>query len=362
MAKKCKVCKKDDEYFCDICELEDYVVNDVTGACVEKIESIPAITWKDIFRLEMNSEKEVNGKTINGPKLNLRGITNSQINSGHAFIIYLIFKIKQPLRVRNLENSNDTIVIKAICEITKEVEENKEGNVVDYECIGDANKTDLSNYTLQEINPGNDETTSNSNLEELIASKNLVQLDNNPTVEFTMDEIKNFTSSDYNFNFKIGGKIDDNLTEGEINEKFKMNEINEASDCTFIIGNNKKANLNCKLNLEKYKEIQFVTFNTTKIPYKNECNISFVNLSKVYLINDIYEDVLITNRFYPKKDNKKINTGVIIGIILGAVIIVILSLIITYIYLKRRKKNNISKDLNIQKSRHINSTDNLNSV
>ena len=66
---------------------------------MKKTESVPVITWKDIFRLEMNSQKEINGKTIKGPKLNLRGITNSQINTGHAFIIYLIFKIKQPLMV-----------------------------------------------------------------------------------------------------------------------------------------------------------------------------------------------------------------------------------------------------------------------
>ena len=238
--------------------------------------------------------------------------------------------------------------------------------MVDYECIGDANETDLSNFTLNDINTGNDETTSNSNLEELVASKNLVQLDNNPTVEFTMNEIKNYTSNEYIFDFKIEGKIDDNnLNEGEINSKFKMNEINETSDCTFIIGNDKKADLNCKLNIEKHKEIQFLTFNTTKIPYKNECNISFANLSKVYLINDKFEDDLITNKLYTKKDKRKNKTGLIVASIVVAIIIVILSLVITYICWKRKNNNNISKDLNIQNIKghiHNKTSDNLNII
>ena len=44
-----------------------------------------------------------------------------------------------------------------------------------------------------------------------------------------------------------------------------MNEINESSKCIFIIEKDKKANLNCRLNIEKYKEIKLLTFNTTKI-------------------------------------------------------------------------------------------------
>ena len=32
-----------------------------------------------------------------------------------------------------------------------------------------------------------------------------------------------------------------------------MNEINEPSNCTFIIKKDKKANLDCALNIEKYK-------------------------------------------------------------------------------------------------------------
>jgi hypothetical protein len=175
MAKNCKMCKSDDNYFCEICENEKDVVNEITGACMEKIESVPDITWKDIFRLELNSEKEINGKTIKGPKLNLRGETNSQINSGHAFIIYLIFKLKQPLIIRNLQGVEDTIRIKAICEIIKGVEESQnEMNIVDYECIGDSQDIDLNSFVLDNIEVGEDDT---SNLKQLASTKNLLEIE-----------------------------------------------------------------------------------------------------------------------------------------------------------------------------------------
>ena len=94
---------------------------------------IPSITWKDIFRLELNSEKEINGRNIHGPKLYLRGITNSQINTGHAFLIYLTFKLRQTRYIRNLE---ETTKIEAICEVVNEVEETKnDTNIVEYTFI-----------------------------------------------------------------------------------------------------------------------------------------------------------------------------------------------------------------------------------
>ena len=126
-------CKSEDNYFCESCLVSDYIVNSLTGSCMKKTENVPAITWKDIFRLDLNSEKEINGRTIHGPTLRLRGITNSQINSHHAFLIYLIFKLKQPIALRNLE---ETVELGAICEIMDDVEENKnDTNIVDYECI-----------------------------------------------------------------------------------------------------------------------------------------------------------------------------------------------------------------------------------
>lgn len=299
-----------------------------------KIESVPAITWKDIFRLELNSEKEINGKTIKGPKLNLRGETNSQINSGHAFIIYLIFKLKQPLIIRNLQGDEDTIRIKAICEITKGVEESQnEKNIVDYECIGDNQDIDLKDFVLDNIEVGDDDS---SNLKQLASTKNLLEIENGPTIEFKMDVIKNQTSNNYNFDFTLKGKVDDNNLENtEIKEKFKMNEIDEQSDCTFRVGQQRNANLNCKLNIKEYQDIKTLSFNTTKIEYNNEYNISFLNLDEVYLINEPESE--------SDSDNNKI--GLIIGIVVGIVAAMAISAVIVYFCLKRKKVDNTDESV-----------------
>jgi len=333
MVKNCKICKLNDDYFCYTCEFEDYVVNNITGGCMKRAEEVPTITWKDIFRLEMNSVKEINGKKIEGPLLHLKGITNSKISSGHAFLIYLIFKIRQPLR--NLEDSKDGgIRIKAICEILNEVEENEnQTNSVIYECIGDSNGTDLNNTNFDDIDVGDD----NSNLKELKSSKDLSQLEKEPIFLFLMDNNENQTSNDYNFDFKIEGKIDANLSETKIYENLTMNEIKEPSNCIFTIEKDKKANLNCKLNIEKYKNIKLITFNTTQISYENKNNIILVDLNKVYLIN--------------KVDNEnKSKTGAIIGIIIAAILAIALALIIAYSCIKRKRQLRISNKQKIPKS------------
>ena len=57
----CKTCNPHDGYKCDEC-LPDYSIDSLTGSCVKKTEVIPAVTWKDIYRLNMNSEKMINNK------------------------------------------------------------------------------------------------------------------------------------------------------------------------------------------------------------------------------------------------------------------------------------------------------------
>ena len=49
VAKYCKTCKKDNNYFCEACLPADYEPNPITGVCVKKTEKVPAITWKDIL-------------------------------------------------------------------------------------------------------------------------------------------------------------------------------------------------------------------------------------------------------------------------------------------------------------------------
>jgi len=118
-----------------------------------------------------------------------------------------------------------------------------------------------------------------------------------------------------------------------------MNEIKDPSNCTFIIEKDKKANLNCALNIEKYKSKRYLTFNKTKISYDNENNIYLNGLNELYLINanPIY------NTIYNKKNNNN-KKGIIVGTIVSVLVVVILAIITTYICYKRKSKVNISNE------------------
>ena len=127
----CKNCISDNNYFCSNCLTSEYEVNKYSGSCVKKTEIVPAVTWKDIYRLNMNGQKKINGQMISGPSLNLRGITSSQINTRHAFLVYLTFKIKYGLR--NLQEIPEILNITALCEIQESFEQSKDfANIVDY--------------------------------------------------------------------------------------------------------------------------------------------------------------------------------------------------------------------------------------
>ena len=93
LALYCKTCNPYDSYTCDEC-IQGYEINYLTGYCIKKTEVVPAVTWKDIYRLEMNDMRKINNKEIYGPSLVMSGITSSQINTRHSFLIYLTFKIK----------------------------------------------------------------------------------------------------------------------------------------------------------------------------------------------------------------------------------------------------------------------------
>ena len=57
---------------------------------------------------------------MHGPFFSLRGLTNSQINTGHAFLVYLTFKLENPGRNRNLE---ETKSVKTYCQIVESCDE-----------------------------------------------------------------------------------------------------------------------------------------------------------------------------------------------------------------------------------------------
>ena len=339
----CKTCKTDNSYFCNECESTKFEVNTATGQCVKKTEIVPAVTWKDIYRLEMNGQHERNGQTFNGPSLVLRGITSSHINTRHGFLIYLTFKIKTSL-LRNLE---EEIKIPAMCEALDTVDETSDNlNIIDYECL--ANNTgnnDLTNYNLGGIEEGeNSGLLKKSNLNTLTEGKTMddfIKTDSVFTDEdlvkyviFKMDEIQNQKAINYLFDFEIAGLLNKQIDNGKQNIELDLNEIEEKVKCDFTVENDLQAKLNCLLDINKYKNINSFSFKTSEI--KTEANEIYVpKLDEVLLLNDIPNDI-------KKKKDKKMNIAIIIGCVIAGVVLIGVGVVLSLLLTKKRKEiNNI---------------------
>ena len=144
--KNCKTCKKGNNYFCLQCSLDNYEVNQATGSCIEKIPKPPeppVISWKDIFRLSLNTKILLNSQELFGISIYLRGISCSQINTGHAFLINLVFVILYNRNLRNIEENDvetKEIKIPTYCQIVEDTDKvNNKINLIDYFCF--ANRT-----------------------------------------------------------------------------------------------------------------------------------------------------------------------------------------------------------------------------
>ena len=330
----CKTCINDNNYFCSNCLTSDYEVNKYTGSCVKKTEIVPAVTWKDIYRLNMNGEKEINGQIISGPSLNLRGITSNQINTRHAFLVYLTFKIKYGLR--NLQEMKEILNITALCEIQDSVEKSEDfANIVDYECVG--NSTVSENYTLTGIEqPDNEELIIKSDLNEI---NEIIKISEDLTIKnisnFTyeiMDDMIFFDINNENniiyssipiFKFCLNGTIDKplNIKNNKDNDtilrsldslecleniEFTMNKIDNKANCSFCSEENLNASLACILIINKNINEQNLSFRTSEIKI-NGTNKS-IYISKLNKINLNYkqkEENLVNN---DKFKSNEINT------------------------------------------------------
>ena len=177
---KCLVlyCQKCNHYNGNICEqcFPDYELNIFSGYCVKKTEKVPYITWKDIYGFIFDTMKIINNILLFGPFLKLRGITSSQINLRHSFIIYLTFRPKTLFR--NLEESE--IKIPALCVIIEDVEEtNNDFNIVEYDCIGNyTGNENLTNFSLFKLEEGNNTNIlKQSNVNDLASSIDIANLE-----------------------------------------------------------------------------------------------------------------------------------------------------------------------------------------
>ena len=118
-----------------------------------------------------------------GPAIMMRGYTNSQINSGHAFLVYLVFQIKYVRRNRN-RNLAEEKKIPTICQVVDSVDESEdELNFVEYDCIGnlteDENEELNEDYqvnSIEENSADNNGTLSESKLKNLAQNIDFISL------------------------------------------------------------------------------------------------------------------------------------------------------------------------------------------
>ena len=347
----CKTCINNDNYYCEECT-SNYEVNILTGSCVKKTEVVPTVTWKDIYKLNMTDEKIINNKIYFGPSFKLRGITSSQINSGHAFLLFLNFILKH--QIRNLQNE-EKITIPAICEIINSVEEtNDDVNMVEYDCIGNLiNAINITDYTLDNIEEGNNiNSLIKSNLNELVSDKksqlgDLGQLTNIQNSSFTLEDlvgivifqmnqnIKNITANNYKFDFKIEGKLNKELVKEQlqIKKEFELVEVDNKAECIFTMQLNKNASLSCNLNVENHKDIKTFSFKTSQITTDNH---------EIYLAK--FNDIILINSEEKKNENK---TLYIVISVIGTVLVSILFGIWVFYLGKKIRPNKRITSINI---------------
>ena len=364
MVKDCKTCKNGNNYFCSKCLLDNYEVNPASGSCVKKTEKPPIITWKDIFRFELNSKLIVNGQTIYGPSLMIRGISNDQINPGHAFLILLTFSVKY---TRNLEEgeqnlNEDTILnVPTLCQAVDNYDETKnEINIVDYQCIG--NRTGEDQFKENEVSLKNIEENntvsdylSKTNFEEMVANVDLDIITNKTTSSFTlsmaseivtfeMEDIVNQKSNNYIYDFTIYGKINKDLKKQTIKGKIKFVEIKNATgDCEINIREKRNADIKCYINLEKYPENKVVSIKTMEIQNKENT----IYLSKFNDIKLIHEDE-------EKEEEKRKTDFIKIALIILAIVLVIVIILVVFFIKKALSKKIITRDITSSENQKYN--------
>ena len=334
----CKTCAKNDAYFCSNCVSSEYEVNKYSGSCVKKTEFVPAMTWKDIYRLQMNDNKTINGKIIQGLSFKFRGITTSQINSRHAFLVYLTFKLKNLLR-----NLQETKTISAICETMNEFEETKDDiNIVDYFCIG--NETLEGNYSLTGIEADNSEY----NLNNILINnpyKNISDYtyENIPLLFMLKnDNLNNKTFTKKTIDFSLNGKLNkikttsNKIITNQNNIPMELKEIKEKALCNFTRDEMLNANLSCNLEMDKNTSSSNLSFKNNEIKI-GDVNLYINELNKINFSYEKEDEI----RPLMRKTNSKNHTAVIVICIVAGVLVVGVAVFTLLYIFKWKKKNNI---------------------
>ena len=367
VVKYCKECMPGNNYFCSICLPDDYEVNPLTGGCVRKMETPPEVFFKDIFRYQVNEFKQIGGRLMNGPFFSLRGLTNSQINTDHAFLVLLTFKLQHNTGLRNLRNLEENKIVKTYCQIVESCDKtSEEPNIADFDCIGDVEEEgELNGYNLESIqeSPENNNTGvfERSNLDNLVKYTDLSTLGEKEETTFKLENylnsvIFNFNgtnsikSKDYNFDFTLNGKLNKELKEDSFDVEIPLNQIlNKNVSCTFNIKANQNADLKCNFNLEQYKN-NFKQF-SLKVTEVCDSSNNPIFLSRINELKLIHED---------NDEYNDINIAVIVGSVVASVVVAGAGIGIGVYLYKAHKLKKLAKNSLNDKSIKINSRNNNN--
>ena len=277
------------------------------------------------------------------------GITSSQINTRHAFLIYMTFKIK--ISTRYLEDDGE-IKIPAICEVVEGVEEtSNDVNLVEYECIGNSTEDkNWDNYQLNNIEEDNNgNSLKKSNLNEMVAEmkeKGTFEKVDKTTSDFTYEElmkivifqmkqkIDSIKANDFKFNFKIDGTLNKDIISETttLKREFDLAEVDTKANCEFTIRTDLTADLSCDLDVNNYKDVKTFSFKTSQINTDD---------NEIYLSK--FNDIILINSEEEDDDNK---TVIIVVIVVCCVVVA--ALLGLGVYFLVRKLKSSKKGLNMK--------------
>ena len=323
----CEACVNNNSNICSTCINSSYVVNNYTGSCVLKTKKEPDIKWKDLYSFNRKGQKEINGQLYRGPSFKLRGITMNQISKRHAFLVYLIFKLKHLLR-----NLQETKNISAICQIENNVEETIDDvNIVDYDCIGKETVDDIYQFSdIQGINF----TNVINNIRNTISNYN----EENKPLLFDLENYEDFKNKTFNkttIDFSLIGKFK-NLKSKEIKNQtiieMELNEVEDSVKCGFTRYKEKEANFTCNLEITSNISSTNLTFKNNEIDFDDNLNIYMNQLDKIKLRLELEND---NNDIPPessviKEEKKSYKTLITIAIIVGVVFIIGIVIVIIF--------------------------------
>ena len=185
-------------------------------------------------------------------------------------------------------------------------------------------------------------------------------------VTFSLNGSKNFTSKNYKFNFTLEGKIDKQLEPTSFNAEIPILQIKKKNaSCQFIIKEEQKAEINCDLDFNEYKNVyNEFNFKVTTIENNNN-SIYLAGIDEISLFNERIEENIETEMEVIKNKKKDNKVLVIVLSVVGSVVVAGGVGVFLYIYLKKKKlkvneNNNITNRQNIDNPINDNSNNKIN--